>query len=228
LSHAEVAHHPESPRANYALGRLYFSAIENGTGKQAVMFKKARQYFANASLADADYTEGLFGLITLYEYTDRSRPAGIVDILAKRLRNAPFANNNGNMLAQLVTCQEQQKCRLTRAEMGKLLQAALRNPTLAGSNKASVLTSTSRYFAMQGQYQVALKLARQAVQAVPDSIVHRLNVVHWLITMGKAEQARQALSEIKSMDTLHRHAKYIREQEQMLHDLEFIQRFSGK
>lgn len=226
FNRAEVAHHPRSARANYELGRVYYTYVKDGAPHKERHFETARRYFARSALVDRHSTNGLFGIVVLYAMMQRP-PPGIVDMLAYRLAHGPFSNNNGNMLAQLVSCQDEKVCRLDRAALGRIIQAALRNKTLAGINKASVLTSASRYFAVYNDYPEALRFARQAIQAVPGELQYRLNVVYWLITMGRLAEARQALDRLRAMDTFNRHARYIQEQEQRLRDAQLIENITG-
>ena len=225
FNQAEAAHHPKSPRANYGLGRQYFTYVEQGAPNRAEYFKKARQYFARATLADKQFTNGLFGMITLYTSVNLTPPPGIIDMLAQRLAQSPFANNTGNMLAQLVTCQENQICHLSQADLQRLFSEALSNKTLRGINKASVLTSASRVFALQNNYPVTLRLAQQAIRAAPGELQYRLNEVYWLISMGMLNEAQRALDRLKTMDRFNRHAAYIQEQERRLSDARMVQQF---
>jgi hypothetical protein len=226
FNQTEEAHHPKSPRANYGLGREYFTYIEHGAPNREENFRLARQYFARSTLADGNFTNGLFGMITLYEEVNLPIPPGIVDMLTTRLKHAPFANNTGNMLAQLVTCQEDKICHLGRSDMQRLFAAALRNKTLRGVNKGSVLTSASRYFALLNDYPVTLRLAQQAVKAAPGELQYRLNEAYWLISMGMLDAAQKILDEARVEDTLGRHAQYIAEQEQRMKDARLVRQLS--
>lgn len=218
FNRTEVAHHPESPRANFGLGEEYLTYVEHGLPNRAENFRKARQYFARATLADKHFTNGLFGMIILYTSLKLHPPPAIVQTLAQRLAQAPFASNTANMLAKLITCQENRVCHLKKRQLELLMVAALTNKTLTGIHKASVYTSASRYFALQNKYPEALRYAEKAAQSAPGELQYRLNVVYWLISMGRLDEARQRLDAAKARDTLGRHTQYITEQEKRLSD----------
>lgn len=224
---AEVAHHPRSPRANTELGRVFYVYVKEGVKPREKYFKLARRYFARSTLINKQYAVGLFGMIVLYGHMDRPLPRGIVGMLAHRLRVAPFSNNSSNLLSQLISCQERDVCRLSKADLGRIVQAALNNKTLGGRNKASVLTSASRYFGLYNNYPAAVHFSREAAKALPGDLQYRLNVVYWLIGAGRLDQAQRSLNRIKAMDTFNRHAGYIASQEKRLRDARLIRDISG-
>ena len=226
FNRVEVAHHPKSPRANFGLGEEYFNDMKNGTPDRAENFRKARQYFARATLADKHFTNGLFGMVILYTSVKMDIPPVIISMLAQRLALVPIANNTTNMLAKLITCQEIHTCHLTQVELARLMVAAVSNKTLRGTHKASVLTSASRYFALQNNYPEALRYAEHAAQSAPGELQYRLNVVYWLISMGRLDEAQRRLAAAQAADTLGRHAQYIAEQEKRLKDARFVLQLS--
>ncbi len=224
---AETAHHPQSPRANTELGRVFYVYVQKGITPRDKYFKLARRYFARATLIDKQYTPGLIGMILLYAYMDRPLPHGIIGMLAHRLRDAPFSNNNANLLVQLITCQEKGVCRLDKASLGRIVQGALNNKTLAGANRASVLTSASRYFGLYDNYSAALHFSREAADAAPGDLQYRLNVVYWLVTMGRLDEAQRTLERLKTEDTFSSHARYIEAQEKRIRDARLIREING-
>ncbi len=227
FNRTEAAHHPESPRANFGLGQEYAFYVENGAPNRTENFRAARQYFVRATQVDKRFTNGLFGMIMLYSSVKLNTPPVVINMLAQRLALAPIASNTTNMLAKLLTCQENHVCQLKHAELELLMVAAVRNKTLHGLHKASVLTSASRYFALQNNYPEALLYAEKAAQSDPGELQYRLNVVYWLISLGRLDEAQQRLDEAKAMDTFRRHAQYIAEQEKRLNNARSVRKLSN-
>jgi len=212
----QLQHHPHSPRANYMVGGLFYTRMMHNKQHPESDFQNARKFFSRATLADKNFTGGLFGLIITYQSLPKPLPPVIVAMLEHRLKTVPFISNDANWLGQLVMCQAKGTCRLSRSSVMSLINAAQTNPTNAGRNKAYTLTIKSRYMASLGDYQEAVKIAAEAAALMPRDLDFRLDTVDLLITMGRYDQARQALDEIRRLDTLGAYTAGITEQARRL------------
>jgi len=212
----QLQHHPHSPRANYMVGGLFYTRMMHNKQHPESDFQNARKYFSRATLADKNFAGGLFGLIITYQSMQQPLPPGIVTMLEHRLKTVPFISNDANWLGQLVMCQTKGTCRLSRGAVLSLINAAQSNPTNTGRNKAYTLTIKSRYMAALGDYPAAVKLADEAATLMPRDLDFRLDTVDLLITMGRYDQARLALDEIRRLDKLGGYTAGIAEQARRL------------
>jgi tetratricopeptide (TPR) repeat protein len=212
----QLRHHPQSPRANYMVGWLFYTRMVSDPRYRESHFENARRYFSRATLADKHYAGGLFGLVIAYQTVGQPLPTGIIAMLGQRLATTPFTSNDANWLRQLVMCQAKGPCRLPSDMVLSLMKAALANPTNAAVNKAYVLNIESRYLAALGEYPGAIRLVDQAAALVPRDLDYRLDAVDLLITAGRYDQARRALDEIRRLDTLGAYASGIADQARRL------------
>lgn len=211
----QLRHHPRSPRVNYMIGGLLYTRMIHSKHPESD-FKNARKFFSRATLLDKNFTGGLFGLVITYQAAKRTLPPQIIAMLEHRLKATPFISNNANWLRQLVMCQLQGTCRLSRVTMMSLFKATQDNPTNVGVNKAYTLTIISRYMAGLGDYPKAVKYAAAAQSLMPKNLDYRLDTVDLLITMGSYDRARRALDEVRRLDTLGAYGAGIAEQARRL------------
>ncbi len=211
----QLQHHPSSPRVNYMIGGLFYGRMIHSKHPESD-FKNARRFFSRATLLNKNFTGGLFGIIITYQAMRKTPPPQIVAMLEHRLKTAPFISNDANWLGQLVMCQIQGTCRLSRGTMMSLFTASVNNPRNVGVNKAYTLTVMSRYMADLNDYPKAIKLAQEAASLMPKNLDFRLDTVDLLITMGSYDRARQALDEVRRLDTLGAYTSGIAEQARRL------------
>lgn len=222
LFQAEVEHHPNSALANGEMGAVYSNIINivtsdaDGIEKNYVV---ARGYFETAANLDRNDTKPLFALIMLSVSRGETVESGWLQELTHRLEAAPYAAITSDKLNTLTECQLEGYCKLANSEFEGLLQAALRNPTLTGSNRAKVLYALSSFkINVAHDYPAALGIMQQMVQAAPQEVEFRFAMINFLTAMSRFDEAKEQLAILKKLDTLQDHRAEIASQEQILSD----------
>ena len=219
LFQAEVEHHPDSALAQGELGAIYSSIITPDQDDMAMNYIAARKHFEMAVNLDRNDTKPLFGLIMLNTGRGKIAEAGWLQELTHRLEVAPYAAVTSDKLLALTECQlGGGECALTDTEFAGLLQAALRNPTLTGLNRAKVLYALSSYtINVVRDYPEALRIMQQMVQAAPQDVAYRIKLIEFLTALRRIAEAKEQLAILKRLDTLQDHSAEIAAQEQMLY-----------
>lgn len=144
---SEVANHPQSPRANYGMGKqyaIYASTLEPSPQKSEAI-QEAAFYFERSAELRASYTDGLFGLLMMEGVEDYQMSEEAYRALLDRLANEPFSNNNYNYLNSLLSCLEQGRCDISDAKLGDVINASLENPKFGGRHQAYILARYREY-----------------------------------------------------------------------------------
>lgn len=203
LSITEVTHHPLSHRANSEMGAMYGILATTEKNNSEQYFQLARQHFETSASLQKNSTDGLFGLI--YYTSIQGKPienSWLID-LQQRLEHAPFAGNSASKLVSLGTCQMEHKCHLSKDDIKLLLDAAIRNPTLAGLTRAAVFVALSFHLAnVEQDTPGALDATYKAVEAAPNEPEYRANLISFLIALNRLEEAKKQLKSARAIDTL--------------------------
>ncbi|AZT84554.1 hypothetical protein EHN06_13935 [Marinobacter sp. NP-4(2019)] len=146
-TYSEVVNHPQSPRANYGMGKqyaVYASSLESSDQK-AEALDQAAFYFERSAELRESYTDGLFGLFIMegvegYEMSEEAYQA-----LLDRLANEPFSNNNYNYLNSIMSCLEAGRCNIHDMRLAELINACLENPEFDGGHRAHILERYREY-----------------------------------------------------------------------------------
>jgi tetratricopeptide (TPR) repeat protein len=218
LFQAEVEHHPNSAIVNGEIGAIYSNMFTPDQNGMEAYYNSARQYFEKAVSLDKNDTKPLFGLIFINSNRHKTVESGWVDTLKTRLEHAPYAAVTSDKLVTLTRCQLEGNCKLSNIEFESLLQAALRNPTLIGSNRAKVLYAQSSYLInVAHDYPVALDVMHQMIQtAPPQEIEYRFALINFLTALQRFDEAKAELAILRRLDTLQDHSAEIAEQEKVL------------
>lgn len=217
LAQSEVQHHPDSPRSNHEMGFVYANIISKDPAATEMNYLLARQFYEKATALDPNYSNSLFGLIILSSARGKLVEPAWIDELQHRLKNTPFSADTADKLIGLITCQMNGKCSLEKKEIQGLLKTALDNPTLQGPKRAVVLSASSYYLVnFEKDYLAAIAAMRQAIEAAPQDLEYRLNLIKFLTALERNEEAKTELDILKRMDKLNVYAGEIESQMQML------------
>jgi len=200
----EVAHHPDSPRANFQAGQRLIV----GLGKSrdpTLTYQLARQYMEHVVALNPANSDGLFGLIVLNLYAGRLPEPQWIDELEHRLRDFPYTPENvtTSQFSYLVRWHMQvPKPRLSRAQVLRIFDAVLTNPTLDRYAKAGIHSALRAYYdAVLKEPEEGLEHARQAVAAWPQRGVYHDRLIKILVRLGRIKEARDALERMKGYAT---------------------------
>lgn len=199
----EVAHHPDSLRANTEAAYIY-AFLPAFSPKQAEEhYQLALHHYQKAADLSATDTAGLLGLIGLNAGRGRPIEERWVHELEYRLEHRPFAPAAVNSLMHLEKCLTQGICRHTPQDMARLLQAALRNPTLYGKGRSSVQFAWSNLLFMAiHDRDAALKAAYQAMESNPGDAETRITLIKFLLNQGKPDDAIKQIARLRQLDDM--------------------------
>lgn len=144
---AEVQHHPNSPRANYQLGKIYASVAHNALTPEDKQKKieLATFYFKKSAQVNPSYTDGLFGLITLHGIERIPLDAEAFNMLLYRLENRVFLANNYNAINGLLYCLKKEVCKIEPEVIDNIIISAKKNKLFSGKHKNNTLMHYELY-----------------------------------------------------------------------------------
>ena len=195
----EAYNHPDSERANYSMGRIYFLIYANEPKVETA--KLANQYFARAV---ASGSSSIFALTAMIQMAYKARVAPdpvLTDRTIQRLQfGRPWAPNMV-ALNNLVNCQMSQYCRLADSDMAALLLAALANPRAAPSMKGTAHSLLGGYYAMKLQnLELGIPHLKAATESDPDHIEYRLDLMRLYEATNNLVAARAELEAARGLD----------------------------
>ena len=200
LIHAkfEAETHPLSERANLHLGNVYARYLV-GT-KDVGYMELARLSWEKARKAYNAGNGGWFALIhKAYDRGETPDPE-LVRGLARRLREAPFANGDVGSLSAFASCQIKGDCRMPHHEAVSLLAAALENPRSNNIARAQISKIVGNYFvAVIADFEKGEEFLRDAL-AFREDVNGHLLLTQVLRLGGKLDRAREQLDRARRLD----------------------------
>jgi len=209
FSHAatEVRNHPDSLRANYQMGRLYFKLFANEPHTN--FYSESEKHFRHAMTLSKISVFSHVGLIQLaYKARVEPDPQWTADMIARLLA----VDWEPNMVAVngLVICQVQHYCRLPDADIVSILEAALKNPNARPRTLGSANSMLGNYYALKmADLQKAQEYMRAAILVEPLRHEYRMDYVGMLMAVNKLDDAQQQLAEARRIDRHGIHRKQI-------------------
>lgn len=202
----EAENHPDSARANYEAAIQLLQVTQDRTGSSEDEAQRRHiTALLNRSLAqDKDAILGYYGLIALaLQYRQPVEDQWLAD-MAQRLRTT----RNDPLLPLTALNELLIKVKSgtpTQEQIVTLFTAAMENPKTSNSQRALLLVTLARYFAMvAGNNQQAVQLTIAATEYNPQSAQLRLSLAKLANTLGNFAYARDQLAQAKSMDKVGR------------------------
>lgn len=216
LALMEVRHHPESVRANAEVAYIYASLPVFSPEQAEEYYQLASSHYQKAADISYSDTSGLLGLVGINAGYAKPVEERWVRELEYRLEHRPFAPAAANSLMNLEKCLVQGVCTHSPQVMARLLQAALRNPTLYGKGRSSVLFAWSDFqFRTMHDRDGALKAAYQAVEAAPSVQENQLTFVKFLLNLGQPEDAKKQIARLRQLDDMKVYGEQLDELEKL-------------
>ena len=195
----EVHNHPDSNRANYQMGRMYFLLYNND--KNVEMANLADKYFARAADLGGD---SIFPVVArlLIAYKARVKPdPGLIEMAVSQLQYGHPWEANMGALNNLVNCQMTQYCRLADADMIALLSAVLSNPDVSRKARGTAHSLLGGYYVVKlDDIELAMPHIKAAVEAEPDRIEYRLDLVRLYGVSDNLAAAKEELEAARKLD----------------------------
>ena len=195
----EVYNHPNSERATYQMGRMYFKLYENE--KKIEMAQLANQYFARSAALGRVSILPMTAMIQM-AYRAGFEPDGdLVELAVNRLKYGRSWEPNMVALANLVGCQVNQYCRLGDADMTALLLAALTNPDASPRTRGAAHTLLGGYYASKmGNIELGAPHIKAATEAEPERIDFRLELAKLYVVLDNPAAARAEVKVARKLD----------------------------
>ena len=198
MAQFEVYHHPDSPRANYEIGRLYAIAYEDDQKDE--YFERARLYLSRAGELLPQNIGPPIGLVILsFNAGKRPEPALIADI-ESRLRNNRAIALQLPYLEGLVDCQKLGACKLPPERVLTMIGLALDNDIDNPAVKSRILLALGSYYAYLGDLEACVRVIEDAHGFVPTQPGPLISLVQAYILTARVDKAAAALGRARSAD----------------------------
>lgn len=200
----EVKHHPDSVRANIGAAFMYVAHPSFSPEQAEHYYRLALSHYQRAADLSSSGTSGLLGLVGLNAMRGKPIEEHWVRELEQRLEHRPFSPDSVNSLMHLEKCLTSKNCSsLSPQLMARLLQAALRNPTLHGNARSSMQFAWSNLlFVSMHDRDAALKAAYKAMEATPDDVDNRITLVKFLLIQGKPDEAKKQITRMRQANDM--------------------------
>jgi tetratricopeptide (TPR) repeat protein len=219
FAQAEFTHHPDSIRANIELGYVYDNFAAITPEGQEEYYLLALERYEHASQLDPNDIAGLSGLIMSSARRGRPVKEAWVKELSFRLEHAPYAANASDKLHDLTICHLKGECRLPSAWVGDLLDAALRNRTVSGRDRAKLLYVKSSYLInVRHDYAAATAAMYQMVESAPNEPSSRFVLIDYLTAMRYFEKAQVEINKAHALNMRGTDAERLAQLERQLAD----------
>lgn len=185
----EAGYHPDSPRAQYQLGRMHMQEFLQH-GRVASLEPTRKHFLEAARLAPWDIS-GWVALIRVDSAVSAGPPQMVYwTQILRILRDGPGNGTNVKFLDSVYDCQLIKRCVLSEAQNDELVSAVLGNPKFQPLSKAHVLTLRATDLAYRIQdlpYAGTHFLA--ARDLLPDNPELRFNFADWLVLANRLDEA---------------------------------------
>ena len=204
FAYFEALHHPNSNRANHALGMIYRSLVLNGETK----FKSdAYRYLKKASKIDSAFIQSEVALLQFsFEQKDPASPEWI-DSIASKLNTKIIRSDYVNLLDQMLQCKNE-LCFLPKDARGTLIDAAYTNPRLhiRPILHAKVLSIRANYLLNSGgNIQEAENNLQSAIMLNPNDIQNYADYINLLLLKDQPKLALKIIDDAYNADKNNTH-----------------------
>jgi tetratricopeptide (TPR) repeat protein len=205
LAMYEVAHRPESSRANYEAGRMYFIAYRASPTPE--LFDSARRAFERAMELDRDSIGPSIALLILRGGPNYIADDPVLGALRERLARRPLNPPEVHYLRSLIECQARPDCARPPNDMLEIFASALESPHTLPGPKADLLALMGLYYAdALNDLPACIRTMRESVKMAPRDPNYRLNLAQALMVAGDWAAAEEALDEAETLDRLRAYA----------------------
>lgn len=223
LALTEAARHPESPRATYELGRTY-TVMSDRTNDQSLLDRAVATLEQAGGVPNAGILPevALLGLAGRHELAvDRRWWTQIRDKLAA---HAPSVEDL-SALVTLARCQRAGHCPQNDPAMLRVMLAAVgHDPPHAAALYSYALFAYARLH----DTELALRLSRAAADAPPHDPQYRLNLINFLIDIGRYDEAGKEMATLRAKVHDGQLSIGMTKAENRLREVEAAQRPQGK
>lgn len=197
LSLAEelAARAPDSPRAQYELGRTYIVLSRYDPGSPFT--RMAYEPLERAAALPGSSILPQQALIFMNSRMRLPLKDAWWDSMTAKLRLHPLGVQDESSLSALVQCARSQQCDLPKQRMIDAFTAALSHPHPG----ARLLATYGDYaWNVLDDKELGERMSREAMDAVPGEPAYRVTVIRMLIAQGRYAEATQALRGLDALN----------------------------
>lgn len=197
LSLAEelAARAPDSPRAEYELGRTYI--VLSGYDPGSPFTRMAYAPLERAAALPGSSILPQQALIFMNSRMRLPLKDAWWDSMTAKLRLRPLGVQDESSLSALVQCTRSQQCDLPKQRMIDAFTAALSHPRPG----ARLLATYGDYaWNVLDDKELGERMSREAMSAVPSEPAYRVTVIRMLIAQGRYAEAKQALQGLDALN----------------------------
>jgi protein O-mannosyl-transferase len=189
---SEAAKHPQSPRATYGLAATL--ATVSRLDPDSPLFEPALQALEHARGVPGSNILPLSGLIMLAAHAGTPQDPQVWEEMQQRLHAAPIGPQEQGALSTLVRCAREGRCTFPEDLMRKTFETAL-----ARDRSPDLLSMWSDYtLNVLDDPAGALDLARESVHRSPGTAQYRINLIRLLIALGREQEAREQIRQLRA------------------------------
>jgi len=195
LAEELAARAPDSPRAQYELGRTYI--ILSGYDPASPFTQMAYAPLERAAVLPGSSILPQQALIFMNSRMRIPLKDAWWDSMTAKLKMRPLGVQDESSLAALVQCARSRQCDLPQQRMIDAFSAALSHP-----RPGARLLSTYGDYAWNVLDDKALgeRMAREAMAAVPSEPAYHITVIRMLLAQGRYDEAKQALRDLDALN----------------------------
>lgn len=201
----DAENHPESPRANMAVGTAYarLSKATEDTGEKAEFRDLARISFQKAADLRPDSPNALLAVALMYYAQGARPPSGVESELKRRLSSGQVDAGSVSGLKAMTDCLVKEVCRIDEAYYLAVMENAFLNPNITDVYGSYVLRLMAGFHtARTGDNDLAIMLVKRAMELDPGKFEIRLELIENLVMGGYLAQAARELKTFERTDKL--------------------------
>jgi hypothetical protein len=198
-SQIEVAHHPDSARANYQAATVALQRTYDSGGGSPIAHHMVQFHYRRAAELDPNAKAPLIGLLYLDCIAGLPKSAPNLAIARDRFSARQFTFGDRSLVQSLSKLLVENRLCLDDQEAISLVEAALANPT-ADAGVRAMLYAVAMDFAAAKKHDIplALSYAQAAVTSDPESVPLRVNLIHLYLQSGQVAPAKQEYLHLKA------------------------------
>ncbi len=196
LAQELAARGPNSPRAQYELGRTYI--IYSGYDPQSPFTKLAYRPLEKAASIPSSTILPLQALIFMNSRMHLPLDPQWWTVMIAKLKARKPGVEDESSLGALSQCARDKQCDLPHNEMTQAYLAALSHP----SPSARLLAMYGDYaWEILGDHELGARMLKAAIENRPNEPAYYITRTRMLITMGRIAEAQRAIQQLESMNT---------------------------
>ncbi|SEM92614.1 hypothetical protein SAMN02800694_2165 [Luteibacter sp. UNCMF331Sha3.1] len=186
---------PESPRAQYELGRAYIIASRYDV--QSPFVPKARIALEGAAALPGSSVLAEQALIYMYGRMNLPVQPSWWASMQGKLSRQPVSVQDDSALISLASCVEQALCHFDTDDLDKTFKVALSKPSPSARLSAAYGMFAGSILRDDG---VAFRMAAAAVAAAPNEPAYRIHYIRALIRRDDLDEAGRQLATLETMN----------------------------